>query len=550
MPCLTARTIRAYHDEIPWDVLSPTFQDAVRFLRRFSAWHVETRGEPVQYLWIDSLCIIQDSEDDKLRQLQKMCDIYSHSLLTLVESVSEGRERRLFSKSSQYHIPESIRVRDGQGNTQALHYRHSLLHPNFQVNDGLIPIWTRSWVLQERLLSPRLLVFGSEELSWQCSACNRCECDLEELRARMNELMQAWKADNFITRLPPANSRKNLSLILGSNPSETSLRKAWRLVLETYSSLHLTEPTDKLKAVAGLARSFNRRLGETKYFAGIWYEEQLDYPPVDLSETTLDLIWRLQYRCDARRPNRRRAQVDISWNWACQECPIIYPFVNDEVLARYSMTVSLQGAENVPRLPDDHDIARPWVSCMYTDAPHTVLTMIGPLWKTKLAGTSTTITVQATDDQEYMYYLGAMSDAVWQEKAMGRPIEVNPILVQPPLVGGDNGEDTFAAMPPIVCYPDDLLTSIDGPLFCLPVVKVRHGPAKQGLKEKVMVVALVLEAVGHAATAEGTDPNLDGKDPSELVFRRLGLAYTLYGGWTEEHEMIIRGLPRNLIRIV
>jgi hypothetical protein len=53
--------------------LSRTFQDAVRITREL--------GE--RYLWIDSLCIIQDDEDDWAREAALMAEVYRNSYCTL-----------------------------------------------------------------------------------------------------------------------------------------------------------------------------------------------------------------------------------------------------------------------------------------------------------------------------------------------------------------------------------------------------------------------------------------------------------------------------------
>src|SRR5438034_75540 len=65
--------ISGYRTRIPINGLSKTIQDAISF----------TRMLHIQYLWVDALCIIQDSEQDWNLQASKMADIYRNSLLTL-----------------------------------------------------------------------------------------------------------------------------------------------------------------------------------------------------------------------------------------------------------------------------------------------------------------------------------------------------------------------------------------------------------------------------------------------------------------------------------
>ncbi|KAK0713227.1 heterokaryon incompatibility protein-domain-containing protein, partial [Lasiosphaeria miniovina] len=74
----TSLTLEQNKESIPWDSLPKKFQDAIVF----------TRWLKVRYLWIDSLCIIQDSGQDWLESV-KMVDIYRNSFLTIA-STSDG----------------------------------------------------------------------------------------------------------------------------------------------------------------------------------------------------------------------------------------------------------------------------------------------------------------------------------------------------------------------------------------------------------------------------------------------------------------------------
>ncbi|ETR97503.1 HET-domain-containing protein, partial [Trichoderma reesei RUT C-30] len=170
------QNINSLCDEVSWDYLSPTYQDSITFLRKFSNWHQQEYGEEIRYIWIDSLCIIQDSKSDWKKHSLKMSDIYSNSSLTLVESHGLHTEKRLFQDSTSRNPSKHVTVRDAQGKDHELHYRHTICHPTFMVADDNVPVWKRAWVFQERLLSHRLLVFGADELSWQCTGHHKCEC--------------------------------------------------------------------------------------------------------------------------------------------------------------------------------------------------------------------------------------------------------------------------------------------------------------------------------------------------------------------------------------
>ena len=69
----TKRSISQHRKRIPFTHLSLTFKDAVRI----------TRDLGQRYLWIDSLCIVQDDEQDWVKEASKMPNIYGAAMLTL-----------------------------------------------------------------------------------------------------------------------------------------------------------------------------------------------------------------------------------------------------------------------------------------------------------------------------------------------------------------------------------------------------------------------------------------------------------------------------------
>jgi hypothetical protein len=87
------KTLELRKAGIPWDALSKTFQDAIVF----------TRCLQVRYLWIDSLCIIQDDQDDWRREAANMASIYENAWLTIAATKSSGGAGGCFSVASSKH---------------------------------------------------------------------------------------------------------------------------------------------------------------------------------------------------------------------------------------------------------------------------------------------------------------------------------------------------------------------------------------------------------------------------------------------------------------
>jgi hypothetical protein len=86
-------TLSLYTREISWESIPRTFQDAITFARHLG----------LAYIWIDSLCIVQDDLMDWQEQSGIMTTIYSNSYITLAAAVSDGPESGIFTKGQRYH---------------------------------------------------------------------------------------------------------------------------------------------------------------------------------------------------------------------------------------------------------------------------------------------------------------------------------------------------------------------------------------------------------------------------------------------------------------
>lgn len=131
--------------------MSQTFRDAI---------HI-TIGLGLRYLWIDSLCILQDSQEDWVAESAKMSDVYRHAFLTISAfSSADGRGACTISYTQSLVdmpcrvLPDLYVHEDDQAFN--LPYRtEGMLH-------------TRAWILQEEQLSPRTLHCGKDYLIWSC----------------------------------------------------------------------------------------------------------------------------------------------------------------------------------------------------------------------------------------------------------------------------------------------------------------------------------------------------------------------------------------------
>lgn len=169
-PRTTKTTLTAFKNGIAFTSLPKTFQDAVIFTRRLQ----------IRYLWIDSLCIIQEDVDDWHKQAPQMCSIYHGSALTLAASGAPDSQGGLFSPAFLDHKDYTIQDMGINGPCN-IHLRHPIKHLDFiskwgDIAEPHLPLLKRGWVYQERLLSPRVLQFCREELIFECTEETSCEC--------------------------------------------------------------------------------------------------------------------------------------------------------------------------------------------------------------------------------------------------------------------------------------------------------------------------------------------------------------------------------------
>jgi hypothetical protein len=293
----TTSTHARYLEGIPWEDLPKTFQDAISFVYRLG----------IKYLWIDSLCILQDSIDDWLQEGSKMSHIYRDSLITLSATLGEDSYEGIFTKSTPDHISQHLITTDVDESLIGIHHRAPLSH-----TFHLSPLSSRGWVFQERLLSPRVLLFGREELMWECRKGDVCECSSIVLDTSYELGRQSASYD-----------------CLRSSSSVEELEYSWELLVEEYSAKSLTKVGDIFPALQGLAKVVSPVMGH--YLAGHWNASLVH-----------SLVWYRTFHATVRVADRRCAPT---WSWASSSGRVRWP--NQGLRLRQSLCTVLS-ATTVP----------------------------------------------------------------------------------------------------------------------------------------------------------------------------------------------------------
>jgi serine/threonine protein kinase len=162
---LSSDNLQALQAHLPRELLSLALQAAISAAQNLG----------IRYIWTDSLCVLQDNEDDKQRECANMATVFRNAALTLV----------LDQLDEALNVPASNTVEDPNTNenqTLASPQAPSVKPTSqFRLNaSAALPTtdfttlgfaWdTRAWALQERLLGSRFLHLGPEQMYWDCNS--------------------------------------------------------------------------------------------------------------------------------------------------------------------------------------------------------------------------------------------------------------------------------------------------------------------------------------------------------------------------------------------
>ncbi|OIW25322.1 HET-domain-containing protein [Coniochaeta ligniaria NRRL 30616] len=281
----TKKTLPDHLKASSLDDLPRTFQDAV----------LVAKAMGIKYLWIDSLCIVQDNEQEWLEQSVKMGDIYMNSSFTITAH-SAGQCNEGFLWRSQ--VSSALLIAPRRGGPEFLVSIPELDGEQLQRRFFESEISRRAWILQELSLSPRILHFVENSLIWECRHC------APQVQGTTMETTAA---------------------ILQEVNSASRVHTTWLKLVQRYTGYQMTKSGDKLIALAGIVEVIRRmveRPEERQYHCGVFQ-----------TDIERSLLW---YSSDKIE---RRLERAPSWSWASTNGTLWFLSLEEDVKPRRLMVM-------------------------------------------------------------------------------------------------------------------------------------------------------------------------------------------------------------------
>ena len=355
----TKANIRQHQTEIKIEDMPPVLADAVTI----------TRQGGFKYCWIDALCIVQDDAEDWEREAVKMGDIYAAAQFTISALNSTNTRQSILNKRRDtdcFSIGTVNLPTEGTATKQTrFFFRHDAQEIDAELYRG--PLSTRSWTLQERLLSPAIVHYGRDQIMWECNHGEiRSQTGItkpsDPLRRTLTEQARsrygARKSNfdlggtshdrlHFIYHGSPPEDTVHIRGSYEEDPDnegimsyrscaevlrepikveETDPYAVWHKIIEEYSERNITKVSDRLPALSGIAQRLSQlRLSKGKFAAGHWEQDfprgllwvsHADDTPTQRGESLLN--------------NRKRAPYLPTWSWGNCGLPISHAITKHE----------------------------------------------------------------------------------------------------------------------------------------------------------------------------------------------------------------------------
>ncbi|KAF1966647.1 hypothetical protein BU23DRAFT_560059 [Bimuria novae-zelandiae CBS 107.79] len=194
---LSTAVLEAMQTDLPREALPKAINEAI----------AKAQDIGFRYVWVDNLCVLQDSDEDKERECRATADVYRNAALTITLDQLKTHQAA-HGKTHSSKLDTTV---------QKYEQQEALLAATLPLDIYLTPgfAWdTRAWSLQERLLSRRFLHIGEEQMYWECNALKASETfprGLESFRHALSSLL--WekvhtKSSTVVADIQPLHDLK------------------------------------------------------------------------------------------------------------------------------------------------------------------------------------------------------------------------------------------------------------------------------------------------------------------------------------------------------
>ncbi|RDL37080.1 Uncharacterized protein BP5553_04513 [Venustampulla echinocandica] len=291
---------------IPMSSLPRNFQDAITVTRAFG----------LRYLWIDSMCIIQDSEEDWGLESKQMDTVYGAAYFVIAATSSSHSGSGFLERELKPSVQMALRCPDG---SQIGHYS---IRPQAKAGSGawfqdvgMSPWNIRAWTLQERLLARRIIHFTTEKIYFECYSIDASEeGDItREVPSEQYMYMASLELKHLL------GLTQQLWTIKERDGYETAAYKAyilWYTLVAMYTGRQLTFESDKFPALAGLSTRIGALLNDDDYLFGLWRKDLCN-----------GLMWQpnmINFSQGYPRVSKGVLSQAPSWSWAAYTGGVSY----------------------------------------------------------------------------------------------------------------------------------------------------------------------------------------------------------------------------------
>jgi hypothetical protein len=304
-PITLCENIEAFKSNIEESMLPATIRNAIKIARELQ----------VHFLWVDALCIIQNSEEDWMAESLKMADVYGSAYLTIIASRAQGVHDGFLQPRDAAEVSFGSANEDGLQHTVHL-ISDQMAEKKRSHEFEITPVGNRAWCFQERRISGRKVHFRDDQMVWECS--------------------QGTFYENGLSYNKTPNFFSDIGNFRGQNDIKED---GWLSTVESYTSCQITVLTDRLPALSGIAKVYAAYLKKAdlayleggdesyltkekesnprRYLAGNWE-----------SHMPRSILWRV---IDSSASRQLSKYVAPSWSWASAPGPV--KFMTSGVLA-------------------------------------------------------------------------------------------------------------------------------------------------------------------------------------------------------------------------